>query len=256
MKRKSGNSDEPFVREIVLLREKVEDWTQYPFTIPAVNRLESLVLHPKVTFLVGENGSGKSTLMEAIAIAVGLNPEGGSQNIRFSTRESESALHPLLRVVRGARRPRTAFFLRAESFFNVATVIDDLGVQQSYGGKSLHEQSHGESFLALVTERFGADGLYLLDEPEAALSPQRQLSLLAEFDRLARHDRSQLVVATHSPILLAYPQARIYALTPEGLAEVEYEQTEHYSLTLDFLMNRERYLRHLLRDDEADDGEE
>ncbi len=249
MRRKS---DEPFVREIVLQREKVEDWTQYPFTIPAVNRLESLVLHPKVTFLVGENGSGKSTLMEAIAIAAGFNAEGGSPNFHFATRPSESSLRSVLRIIRGSRRPKTGFFLRAESFFNVASEVDRLGVLASYGGKSLHERSHGESFLALVTERFGADGLYLLDEPEAALSPQRQLSLLAEFDRLARHDRSQLVVATHSPILLAYPHAKILALMPEGLAEVEYEQTEHYSLTRDFLMNRERFLRHLLRD--RDDG--
>lgn len=249
MKRKN---DEPFVREVVLLRERVDDWTRYPFTIPAVNRLECLALHPKVTFLVGENGSGKSTLIEAIAAAVGLNPEGGSQNLRFSTATSESDLHSILRVVRGARRPRTAFFLRAESFFNVATVVDQLGVQASYGGRSLHEQSHGESFLALVIERFGADGLYLLDEPEAALSPQRQLSLLAEFDRLARQDRSQLIVATHSPILLAYPHARIYALTPDGIADIKYEQTEHYSLTRDFLLNRDRYLRRILGDSEPD----
>lgn len=249
MKRKD---DEPFVSEVVLLRDRVEDWSRYPFSIPAVNRLESLALHPKVTFLVGENGSGKSTLIEAFAAVVGLNPEGGSQNLRFSTAASESELHSVLRVVRGARRPRTAFFLRAESFFNVATVVDQLGVQASHGGRSLHEQSHGESFLALVTERFGADGLYLLDEPEAALSPQRQLALLAEFDRLARRDRSQLIVATHSPILLAYPHARIYALAPDGLAEVQYEDTEHYALTRDFLLNRDRYLRRLLGDSEPD----
>jgi predicted ATPase len=251
-------SDEPFIRELVLLRDRVEDWTHYPFTIPAVSRLESLVLHPKVTFLVGENGSGKSTLIEAIAIAAGFNAEGGSQNFHFATRPSESSLHSVLRVIRGARRPKTGFFLRAESFFNVASQVDsiaavDAGILNSYGGKSLHEQSHGESFMALVMERFGADGLYLLDEPEAALSPQRQLSLLAEFDRLARRERSQLVVATHSPILLAYPHARIYALNPDGLAEVEYEQTEHYALTRDFLLHRERYLRRLLSDGDDDE---
>lgn len=245
MKRKN---EEPFVREVVLLRERVEDWGRYPFSIPAVNRLEALALHPKVTFLVGENGSGKSTLIEAIAMALGFNAEGGSQNFRFSTNASESSLHSHLRVVRGARRPKTGFFLRAESFFNVATMVDQLGVQASYGGKSLHEQSHGESFLALVTERFGADGMYILDEPEAALSPQRQLALLAEFDRLARRERSQVVVATHSPILLAYPHARIYELSRDGLAEVEYEKTEHYSLTRDFLLDRTRYLRRLLDD--------
>jgi len=249
-------NDEPFVREVVLLRERVEDWGRYPFSIPAVNRLESLTLHPKVTFLVGENGSGKSTLIEAIAIALGFNPEGGSENFRFSTKVSESSLHSCLRVVRGARRPKTGFFLRAESFFNVSSEVDRIAAEDgrmllSYGGKSLHERSHGESFLALVTERFGADGMYILDEPEAALSPQRQLALLAEFDRLARRERSQLVVATHSPILLAYPHARIYELSPDGLAEVEYEKTEHYWLTRDFLLDRERYLRRLLDDGSA-----
>jgi predicted ATPase len=248
MKRKSN---EPFLREIVLLRDKVENWNAYPFSIPAVRNLDALALDPKITFLVGENGSGKSTLMEALALAVGLGPEGGSQNIRFSTRPSESNLHEVLRVVRGVRRPRTSFFLRAESFFNVASVVDNLGVADSYGGKSLHEQSHGESFLALVNERFGEDGLYLMDEPEAALSPQRQLALLAAFDRLVQKDRSQLIVATHSPILLAFPAARIYSLDERGIAEVEYENTEHYALTRDFLLNRERYLRRLT----ADEGE-
>jgi len=245
-------SDEPFVRELVLLRNRVEDWARYPFSIPAVNHLDMLVLHPKVTFFVGENGSGKSTLIEAIALAMGFNAEGGSRNFSFSTRATESKLHEYLRVVRGAWRPRTGFFLRAESFFNVASVIDDLGVQNSHGGKSLHEQSHGEAFLALVTERFGSDGMYLLDEPEAALSPQRQLSLLAEFDRLVQRDRSQLVVSTHSPILLAYPHARIYSLTNDGLVEVQYEDTKHYSLTKDFLLNRDRYFRRLFGD--ADGG--
>jgi predicted ATPase len=255
MKRRA---DEPFIREVVLLRDKVQEWSKYPFAIPAVRHLESLALHPQVTFLVGENGSGKSTLVEAIAIAAGFNPEGGSQNFHFATKESESPLHSCLRVVRGARRPKTGFFLRAESFFNVASEVERLdkivgGLLESYGGKSPHEQSHGESFMALVINRFGADGLYILDEPEAALSPQRQLSLLAEFDRLARKDRSQLVVATHSPILLAYPHAQIYSLTTEGLAEVEYEQTEHFWLTRDFLMNRERYLRRLFKEGESEE---
>ncbi len=247
MKRKTAPG-EPFVREVVLLRDKVPEWNQYPFSIPAVAKMDTLVLHPQVTFFVGENGSGKSTLVEAIAVAAGFNPEGGSRNFSFSTKSSESLLHQSLRLVRGARGPRTGFFLRAESFFNVATVVDQLGVQDSYGGRSLHEQSHGESFLALVNERFGPDGLYIMDEPEAALSPQRQLALLAAFDRLVRQDRSQLLVATHSPILLAYPAARIYSLDENGMAEVEYEQTEHYSLTRDFLLNRDRYLRRLTGD--------
>ena len=247
MKRKS---DEPFLREVVLLRDKVENWDAYPFSIPAVRNLDALALHPRVTFLVGENGSGKSTLIEGIAVAAGFNAEGGSQNFNFTTRASESPLHSALRLVRGIRRPRSGFFLRAESFFNVASEVErldqiDPGLLASYGGKSLHEQSHGESFLALVNERFGEDGLYLMDEPEAALSPQRQLALLVAFDRLVQQDRSQLIVATHSPILLAYPAARIYSLDEQGVAEVEYEKTEHYSLTRDFLLNRDRYLRRL-----------
>jgi predicted ATPase len=244
-------SDGPFLREVVLLRERVEEWSRYPYCIPAIAKLESLPLHPQMTFFVGENGSGKSTLIEAIAIAAGFNAEGGSQNFRFATRPSESNLHEKLRIVRGVRRPRSGFFLRAESFFNVASEVDRLdqvgpGLLESYGGRSLHERSHGESFLALVNERFGPNGLYILDEPEAALSPQRQLALLAAFDRLARQDRSQLLVATHSPILLAYPHARIYSLSEDGIADVEYEQTEHYALTRDFLLDRQRYLRRLL----------
>ncbi|MBI5489264.1 MAG: AAA family ATPase [Deltaproteobacteria bacterium] len=243
--KRTASTSEPFLREVVLLREKVAEWGRYPFSIPAVAKLETLSLHPQVTFFVGENGSGKSTLIEAIAVAVGFNAEGGSRNFHFSTRASESELHVVLRIVRGARRPRTGFFLRAESFFNVASVVDQLHLHDAYGGKSLHERSHGESFLALVNERFGPDGLYIMDEPEAALSPQRQLSLLAAFERMVRQDRSQLLIATHSPILLAYPNARIYSLGDDGIAQVEYEQTEHYLITRDFLLDRDRYLRRL-----------
>jgi predicted ATPase len=233
------------------LREKVDDFDRYPFSIPAVRSLQALELHPRVTFLVGENGSGKSTLIEAIAVAAGFNPEGGSQNFKFVTRPSESDLHKALRLVRGVRRPRTGFFLRAESLFNVATEIERLGVGVSYGARSLHEQSHGESFLALVQNRFSADGFYVLDEPEAALSPQRQLAFLVRLDELARRGRSQFVIATHSPIILAYPHATIYALGSDGIAHVEYENTEHYSLTRAFLMDPKRYLQRLLGTDDT-----
>lgn len=242
---------------MVLLREKVHDFKRYPFSIPAIGKLETLKLHPKVTFFVGENGSGKSTLLEAIAVAAGFNPEGGSKNFSFSTRASESELHQALRLVRGVKRPRTGYFLRAESFFNVATNIEKLDEEPggppiiaSYGGKSLHEQSHGESFLALVKHRFGANGLYVLDEPEAALSPQRQLGLLKLIDDLVQKKDSQFVIATHSPIILAYPDATIFSLDGGGPpVEVEYERTEHFALTRDFLLNRERYLKRLLADD-------
>jgi predicted ATPase len=246
-----------FLRSVTLLRERVAEPETYPFSLPAVRNLDTLELHPNVTFFVGENGSGKSTLIEAIAVAAGFNAEGGSRNFAFSTRRSESSLHSALRLARGTRRPKTGYFLRAESFFNVATQIEDLDrspadsprLIDSYGGVPLHEQSHGESFLALLNHRFGPNGLYLLDEPEAALSPQRQLAALKLVDHLARKNGSQFVIATHSPILLAYPHAWIYSLTDHGLAKVMLEETEHYSLTRDFLLNPRRYLDRLLEED-------
>lgn len=225
--------------------------------------LDVLDLHPAVTFLVGENGSGKSTLLEAIAVSLGFNPEGGTRNFRFGTRESHSDLHRYLRLSKGIARPRDGFFLRAESFFNVATEIEKLDAEpamgppviDSYGGKSLHEQSHGESFLALMTHRFGGQGLYLLDEPEAALSPQRQLAVLSLLHDLVR-DNSQFVIATHSPILMAYPDAVIYHLSPDGVERIEYEETEHYRVTRDFLLRPQRMLNVLLdRSDEVGEDE-
>jgi predicted ATPase len=230
-----------------LLRDDVSSFERYPFCIPAVRSLHELSFHPRVTYFVGENGSGKSTLIEALAVAAGFNAEGGSRNFNFSTRRSESTLHQHLRLVRSTRRPKTGYFLRAESFYNVATQVDGNEVAlKAHGGRSLHEQSHGESFLALLKNRFGPNGLYLLDEPEAALSPQRQLSLLAAVDALVRGGTSQFIISTHSPIVLAYPDARIYHLGKDGLAEVAYEETEQAALTHDFLNNRERYLRRLL----------
>jgi len=244
-----------FLRYVVLRREAVPDFKKYPFAIPAIRHLERLDFHSQVTLFVGENGSGKSTLIEAIAVAAGFNAEGGSKNFNFATRRSESDLHRYLRLVRGVRRPRTGYFLRAESFFNVATNIERLDtdfaftppVIMSYGGQSLHERSHGESFMALVTERFGPNGLYLLDEPEAALSPQRQLALLTLIHGLVQQ-HCQFVISTHSPLLLAYPGAHIYNLSDTGIETLRYEDTEHYTLTRDFLVHRERYLRRLLRE--------
>jgi predicted ATPase len=242
-----------FVSRITLQRDKVESFDRYPFSLPAVRTLEQIEqieLHPKVTYFVGENGSGKSTLLEAIAVSLGFNAEGGTRNFNFGTRRSHSELHEYLRVAKGIRKPRDGFFLRAESFFNVATEIENLDrepassppIINSYGGRSLHEQSHGESFLALMTQRFGEQGIYLLDEPEAALSPQRQLAVLSRMHDLVLAD-SQFIIATHSPILMAYPDARIYLFGKEGLSEVAYEDTEHFKVTHDFLANRERMLR-------------
>lgn len=207
-----------------------------------------------VTFLVGENGTGKSTLLEGIAVACGFNPEGGTRNFNFSTKATHSVLGEYLTPAR-KRYARDGFFLRAESFYNVATNIDEMDelpgprLINSYGGVSLHNQSHGESFLALVQNRFGGEGLYLLDEPEAALSPSRLLTLMAEMDQLVKAD-SQFIVATHSPILMAFPGACIYELSGEGIRPVEYRETEHYQLTKRFLDNPERMLRYLLSDTE------
>jgi predicted ATPase len=242
-----------FASQVILRREAVESFDRYPFCLPAVRSLETLALHPKVTFFVGENGSGKSTLLEAIAVSLGFNAEGGTKNFRFGTRQSHSVLHDFIRVAKGFRRPRDGFFLRAESFFNVATEIENLDAEfafsppviDSYGGRSLHEQSHGESFLALMMNRFGGDGMYILDEPEAALSPQRQLSVLSRIHDLVKAN-SQFIIATHSPILMAYPEAWIYCCTDSGLSRVEYADTEHFKVTHDFLSNPERMLRVLL----------
>jgi predicted ATPase len=218
-----------------------------------VRALDTLELHPKITFLVGENGSGKSTLMEAIAVALGFNAEGGSRNFNFSTHASHSELHAHLRIARGFRKPRTGFFLRAESFYNVATAIQRMDEEPdpappiiaSYGGKSLHAQSHGESFMALLIHRFGGNGLYLLDEPEAALSPQRQLAVLSRLHDLVKEE-SQFVIATHSPILMAYPDAWIYQCDGEGIRRIAYAETEHFQVTRDFLANPQRMLDILL----------
>jgi predicted ATPase len=247
---------EPLVRAVRLRREDVPDFASYPFSTPAISALSKLDLSAPVTLLAGENGSGKSTLVEALAVALGFNPEGGSNNMTVATRPSHSALHEYLRVERGTRRERTGYFLRAESFFNVATHIEQLDAEpcggrpiiESYGGVSLHEQSHGESFLSLVMNRFGADGLYLLDEPEAALSLRGCLALIRRMHELVA-DGSQFIVASHSPIILGYPDARIYVLSESGIVETPYEETEQYELTRSFLDDRHRFLHYLLADE-------
>ena len=244
-----------YLRAVRLVRESVRDFTVYPFSIPSIHVLDELQLDAKVTFLIGENGAGKSTLIEAIAVLAGFNAEGGSKNFRFGTRRSESSLHQFMRPVRGHRRPRDGFFLRAESYFNVATEIERLDAEPAggdsvigqYGGVSLHEQSHGESFLALATHRFRGQGLYVLDEPEAALSPQRQLTLLSIIHEHIEERDSQFVIATHSPIIMAYPNALIYRLGPNGIERTAYEDTEHYRITRDFLHSPERYFKTLFR---------
>ena len=218
----------------------------------ALAEVEELELDPSVTFLVGPNGSGKSTLLEAIAVAAGMNAEGGGRNFRFATQETHSPLHEHVTLVKRGT-PATDYFLRAESFYNVATALDamqadDAQALGAYGGTSLHRQSHGESFLALVVERFGPDGLYLLDEPEAALSPQGQLALLRRIHELSEAG-SQLVIATHSPILVALPGATIYELGDDGITQVGFDDAEHVGLYRSFLRDPARFLHHLLTDE-------
>lgn len=244
-----------FLLSAQLLRDKVPSFDGYPFSLPAVRQLEKIEFHPKVTFFIGENGSGKSTLLEAIAVAWGFNPEGGSKNFRFSSRASHSPLSDYIRLAKSIRKPRDGFFLRAESFFNVATEIERMDAEpapappviKAFGGRSLHEQSHGESFLALMMNRFDGEGLYILDEPEAALSPTRQMAALRRIHDLVE-EGSQFVIATHSPILMAYPDAQILSIEDGQIQPVSYTETEHFIVAKNFLNNHGRVIRELLAD--------
>lgn len=243
--------DDLYIRAVHLKPHSDED-LGYTAAIPAICALKRLEFRSPVTFFVGENGSGKSTLLEAIAVAFGFNPEGGTQNFHFSTSETHSPLYRFLTLEKGIHRPKDGFFLRAESFYNVASEVDrleevDWGLLRSYGGKSLHSQSHGESFLSLALNRFGGNGLYLLDEPEAALSPQNQLTLLSRIHQLVGLN-SQFIIATHSPMLMAYPGAVIESISETGIIPIDYEQTDHYKITKSFLENPKRMLRYLLED--------
>lgn len=245
-----------FLTGVSLASVPADSASSYPFTLPAVRTLDALELHPAVNFFVGENGSGKSTVLEAIAVSMGFNAEGGSRNFRFTTRSSESSLGDVIRPHRTLKRPRTGYFLRAESFFNVATEIERIDaastrgapIRDSYGPRALHEQSHGESFWSLFMHRFGEDGLYLLDEPEAALSPARQMAFLVRMHELVQQ-RCQFIIATHAPILLTYPNARVWSFTDDGIAQISYRDTDHFLLTRRILEDPEAMMKQLLDPD-------
>ncbi len=234
------------------------DFNRYPFSIPPLKNLREITFPTQVTFFVGENGTGKSTILEAIAYKSGFGPEGGSKNINFKTSEEKTytGTQNLAEYITLSwrQKPKHGYFFRAESFFNVANYIDTIAREwgeiayDPYGGKSLHEQSHGESFLSFFKNRVGAGGFFIFDEPEAALSPQRQLSLMALIHQACKNPASQFIIATHSPILLAYQNATIYSFDADNLTRIAYTDTEHYQITKHFLDNPERYLQHLFEE--------
>lgn len=228
------------------------DLGSYPFSLPFIKHLNKLKIGAEVTFFVGSNGTGKSTLLEAIAVASGFNPEGGSINFNFNTRASHSPLHKHIRTSRGIERHKDGFFLRSESFFNLGTEIERLDkggkepkIINSYGGKSLHEQSHGQSFWALFKHRFSGNGFYILDEPEAALSVERQMAMLVRMRELVLTN-SQFIIATHSPLLLAYPGALIYEFSTQGIKQCSYQQTLLYQQYSTFFKDPALIVKQLL----------
>jgi predicted ATPase len=242
----------PFLKRVETVPERL-DPSRHPFNIRAFSRGIDLTFRARVTFLVGENGSGKSTLLEALAECCGFNPEGGSRDHHREAREERS---PLAQALRLSWMPKVSdgFFMRAESFYNFATYIEQVSDMRAYGGKSLHQQSHGESFLSLFTHRF-EQGLYILDEPEAALSPQRQLTFLGIIHELETPGHAQFIVSTHSPILLSYPGATVFSLDGSSIHEVDFRETDHYRVTRDFLNAPERFFKHLFRADGEDPSE-
>jgi predicted ATPase len=235
-------SDAPFLHRLESLPEKF-DQTRFPFNLPAFSNGIDLRFQTAVTLFVGENGSGKSTLLEAVAECCGFNPEGGNRDHHRAVFADRSELAQALRLS-WLPKVTEGFFLRAESFYNFATYIEQVSDLRAYGGRSLHAQSHGESFLSLFTNRF-EQGIYILDEPEAALSPQRQLSFLRIVHDLASPGHAQFLIATHSPILLAYPGAVIFDLDGDTIEPIRYEETKHYLITRDFLTSPERFFKHL-----------
>lgn len=233
------------LKKISLLSERVTRPHEYPFSIPTIASLKTLEISSRVCFFVGENGTGKSTLLEAIAAHYGFGLEGGNRNFSPKTTDSVTTIERLVKALRLSFTKRTGggFYLRAESFFNVASSIDGLGVSGSYGGTSLHDQSHGESFLSLLQNRFSRSGFYLMDEPEAALSPQRQLSFLILLHDLVKgNDNIQFIIATHSPILLAYPGAQIFSFDGGKVHQIDYRESQPFQLVSRFIASPERYI--------------
>jgi len=247
------------LKKIALLRDRVSDWDAYPFSVPAIRQLEELKLKSRVCFFAGENGTGKSTLLEAIAVHYGFGREGGTRNFSNDSTESNHSVDPLVRALRLSFDKRTGagFFLRAESWFNTVSYMDNLDLEPAksppisafYGGQSLHTRSHGETFFTVLDLKFRRNGLFLLDEPEAALSPQRQLAFLVlVHDVLREYKDAQFIISTHSPILLGYPNAQIVSFDDAPLHEITYEEAGSMQVVKQFVNHREEFLEELFRD--------
>lgn len=248
------------LKNIKLLRERVESWDAYPFSVSAIGSLEEVKLRSRICLFAGENGTGKSSLLEAIAAHYGFGPEGGNRNFGNDSTKSNHSIDPLVRALRLSfdRRTGAGYFLRAESWFNTVSYMDKLDeepafaapISSYYGGRSLHTRSHGETFFTLLALKFQCDGLFLLDEPEAALSPQRQLSFLVLIhDVLHRYKDAQFIISTHSPIILGYPDAQILSFDNGQIHEVEYEDTSSLQIVRQFVNDREKFLEELLKED-------
>src|SRR5437899_7410659 len=247
------------LKKIAILRERVDRWDSYPVSVPAIRKLNTLVFRSRISFFAGENGTGKSTLLEAIAAHYGFGREGGNRSFQNDSTESNHSIDPLLKALRLSFDKRTGagFFLRAESFFNTASHIDQLGKETEggppitafYGGRSLHTRSHGETFFTVLDLKFRRNGLFLLDEPEAALSPQRQLSFLVLIhDVLGKYKDAQFIISTHSPILLGFPGAQILSFDGGQIHEIEFEETAPLQIVRRFVNERERFLGELLKE--------
>ena len=245
----------PTLRKIELRHQEIKNWNQHPFSVPVIKSLKEIEIRSQIIFFIGENGSGKSTLLEGIARNFGFSKEGGTKNTQFQTNDEDyiGLLADKLRIV-WTEKLLTGYFLRAESFFNFASHIDELykipgaGAEayDPYGGISLHQQSHGQSFMALFQNHFYKNGFFLLDEPEAALSIQKQLNFLAILhDILTKHKKAQFIIATHSPIILSYPNAQIFEFKDGYITETDYEDTEIYAVTKNFLNNKEKFFKEL-----------
>lgn len=241
---------ELYIHSLELQRDKIVNHQEFPFSLEVIKSLKRLKFDTKVTFLIGENGVGKSTLLEAIAINYGFNPEGGSKNFVFSTNDSHSDLHRYVRLAKGVKMPKDNFFLRGDNIFNLSTEVDRLNsdgkLSESYGGKSLHHKSHGESFLSVFMNRLRGNGLYLVDEPETALSLTSQMALLAKMHDLVQKN-SQFIICTHSPIILSYPSATIYHVSELGIRKTNYEETDICNLYRTFILGKEKMLAQILR---------